>query len=584
MPSTNGHGPRRAILYARVSTEEQARSGFSLRQQMERLLEYAGSEGYEVVEEVSDAGQSGGSLERPGIDRVRDLVAAGGVSVVLAQDRDRFAREPAYIYLLRQEFAEHGCTLRALNDRGDGSPEGELTDGILDQLAKFERAKIAERTRRGKLRKAREGKLLKNGRAQYGFRYDESGERYEVVEEEMRVVRRIFRELADGASLHSVKRVLEVEGVLSPGNGRALKSGYWSGSYVRRVVEDDVYKQHTAEEIAGLVEEGLMASDVAARLDPSRSYGIFWFNRSRTTRKRVSTSGSDGSREYRWRHSVKRNPREQWIAIPVPDAGVSRELFETAKNMARHNRSKKPRTGRRFFELSGEVFRCAGCGCVMMYYASLVNGKLYSYYKCSRVMRDGKDACPVGATGRLNYRAEEIEGRVWKHVSDKIKDPDTLRADLERMVELERRDLGGDPQREAKAWLEKLTDADRMRSGYQDLAANGLMTFNELGEKLAGLEETSKAARRELDALKGRSERVAQLERDKEALLESYEAVTPEVLDALSPEDRNRFYRMLRLEVRAHPDRRIEVSQGALGVGFIGEEFSCAGLVPRYRA
>src|ERR671927_692839 len=133
MPSTNGHGPGRAVLYARVSTEEQARSGYSLAQQMEALRQYANREGYEVLEEVVDPGQSGASLERPGMDRVRDLVAAGGVTVVLAQDRDRFAREPAYLYLLREEFEEHGCSLRALNDRGDASLEGELTDGILDQ-------------------------------------------------------------------------------------------------------------------------------------------------------------------------------------------------------------------------------------------------------------------------------------------------------------------------------------------------------------------------------------------------------------------------------------------------------------------
>jgi site-specific DNA recombinase len=81
------------------------------------------------------------------MNRVRDLVASGGVSVVLTQDRDRFAREPAYLYLLREEFAECGTKIRALNDRGDHSPEGQLTDGILDQLAKFERAKTAERSR-----------------------------------------------------------------------------------------------------------------------------------------------------------------------------------------------------------------------------------------------------------------------------------------------------------------------------------------------------------------------------------------------------------------------------------------------------
>ena len=161
MPNTNGHGAKRAVLYARVSTDEQARSGYSLAQQIEALREYAAREGYEILEEVRDPGQSGASLERPGMDRVRDLVAADDVSVVLAQDRDRFAREPAYHYLLRREFEEYGTKMRALNDRGDESPEGELTDGILDQLAKFERAKTAERSRRGKLRKAREGKTMR---------------------------------------------------------------------------------------------------------------------------------------------------------------------------------------------------------------------------------------------------------------------------------------------------------------------------------------------------------------------------------------------------------------------------------------
>src|SRR5215218_10313279 len=159
-----------AILYARVSTKKQAEEDrYSIPQQLTALREYAAREGYAVPEghEIIDPGHSGATLERPGLDRVRDLVAAGGVSAVLAQDRDRFAREPAYLFLLRQEFAVYSCALRALNDRGDDSPEGELTDGILDQLAKFERAKTAERSRRGLLQKAREGKVIKGPKANF---------------------------------------------------------------------------------------------------------------------------------------------------------------------------------------------------------------------------------------------------------------------------------------------------------------------------------------------------------------------------------------------------------------------------------
>src|SRR3954465_10282693 len=151
MSSTNCHGLKRAILYAGVSTAEQAKSGYSLSQQMEALREYAAREGYEVLEEVTDPGQSGASLGRPGMDRVRDLVAAGGVATVLAQDRDRFAREPAYHYLLKKEFEEQGTKLRSLKYRGDDPPEGQFTDDVLDVMAKFERAKFAERSRRGKM-------------------------------------------------------------------------------------------------------------------------------------------------------------------------------------------------------------------------------------------------------------------------------------------------------------------------------------------------------------------------------------------------------------------------------------------------
>jgi site-specific DNA recombinase len=268
MPSTNGHGLKRAILwailYARVSTDEQARSGFSLAQQLEALREYAAREGYEVLEEVTDPGQSGASLERPGMDRVRDLVAAGGVSVVLAQDRDRFAREPAYHYLLKREFEEHGTKIRALNDRGDDTPEGELTDGILDQLAKFERAKTAERTRRGKLRRAREGKVIAGHTPPYGFRYNAERDNLVVDPERMRVVRRIFSELAEGGSVFGVSQALMREGVPAPAGGEN-----WNHNAIRRIVLSDLYRPHTYEEIATLV-----SPEVAAKLDAAKEYGI----------------------------------------------------------------------------------------------------------------------------------------------------------------------------------------------------------------------------------------------------------------------------------------------------------------------
>jgi site-specific DNA recombinase len=258
------------------------------------LREHAVREGYEVLEEVQDPGQSGGMLARPGMDRVRDLVAAGGVSVVLAQDRDRFAREPAYHYLLRQEFEEHGARMCALNDRGDESPEGELTDGILDQLARFERAMTAERTRRGKLRKAREGKVVGTHAPRYGFKFNATKDAYVINEAEMEVIviRRIFYMVgAEGESLRAVANKLGREGLPTP-----KRAKHWNRSFFRACIRDDVYRPHTFEEV-----EATVTPEVAARLDPNKTYGLWWFNRLGHKVRQVSEPSGNG-RRYRKTH------------------------------------------------------------------------------------------------------------------------------------------------------------------------------------------------------------------------------------------------------------------------------------------
>ena len=272
MTSTNGHGPKRAILYARVSTDEQARTGYSLAQQIEALREYAAREGYEVLEEVQDAGQSGASLERPGMDRVRDLVAAGGVSVVLAQDRDRFAREPAYHYLLRREFEEHGTKIRALNDRGDESP-GRRAHRRHPRPASQVRA--GQDSREDPARQAEEGARGQDRgrgtRPTTAFATTTTRDGYEVDEEKMAVVRRIFRDgRRGGQEAARRKKTLDREGVPTPGRGALL------GQAVHpQRASSTTFTSHTPTQEVG----GLVAPEVAARLDPERRYGVWWYNR-----------------------------------------------------------------------------------------------------------------------------------------------------------------------------------------------------------------------------------------------------------------------------------------------------------------
>jgi DNA invertase Pin-like site-specific DNA recombinase len=327
MPNTNGHGPKRAILYARVSTDEQARSGYSLAQQLEALRDYAAREGYEVLEEAVDPGESGASLERPGMDRVRDLVAAGGVSAVLAQDRDRFSREPAYLYLLREEFAAHGTRIKSLNDRGDDSPEGQLTDGILDQLAKFERAKTAERSRRGKKQKARLGKILST-RVAYGFDWNSARDGYVINLEQMAVLRRMFYMVGvEGRSLCAIQKELGEDGVPSP-TGKAQ----WDIQSIRKLLKRDLYRPHTYAEMRELV-----APDALARLEPDKNYGVYWFGERAETRKRVSENGESG-RVYRHRYTSSVRPVADRVGVPVPDSGIPREWVDGARANLKNNR------------------------------------------------------------------------------------------------------------------------------------------------------------------------------------------------------------------------------------------------------
>jgi flagellar motility protein MotE (MotC chaperone) len=120
--------------------------------------------------------------------------------------------------------------------------------------------------------------------------------------------------------------------------------------------------------------------------------------------------------------------------------------------------------------------------------------------------------------------------------------------------------LHGNSEREAKVWLDKLAEADEERRGYQRLAAKGLMTDGELNRALAELEETHETARRNLESLSQRREKIVELERDKDVLLDSYAGMVPEALDTLTPEERHQIYKMLRLRVVARADAKIEAT------------------------
>jgi site-specific DNA recombinase len=335
MPSTNGHGPKRsvlwAILYARVSSAEQV-EGYSLDQQIDALRAWASREGYEVLAEVRDEGWSAAYLERPGLDQVRDMVEEGGVSVVVAQDADRITREPAHRAFLDGECERYGTRLVALDDWGDDTHEGELLRFLKGWMAKGERIKTAERTRRGRVQKARQGEIVGSHPPRFGFRFvrNDKGKSvgYEVDENQMAVVRRVFRMVGEeGMTLYAVRKSLTAAGILSP-SGKKL----WHQGYLRTMILDDIYRPHTFEEVRELVSPA-----VAATLDPYSSYGVCYYDKRRQSRTAARKADKANGR-YRYAYATSYRPRESWLAVPLPDSGIPRGWVDRAREAIKDNR------------------------------------------------------------------------------------------------------------------------------------------------------------------------------------------------------------------------------------------------------
>jgi hypothetical protein len=245
---------------------------------------------------------------------------------------------------------------------------------------------------------------------------------------------------------------------------------------------------------------------------------------------------------------------------------LSRPLVDQARAMIAVNKGHERKHLAREWELRG-LMRCS-CGSTMVTHTTHPHGRyLYHYYSCAK-RRDfrGKGPCR-----QMALRAEHVEPVVWKFVSGLLKDPERIRVGMNALIDRERAAGIHDMGEQAAAWTKKLEECDRLRGAYQDQQAAGHMTLEELGSKIKGLEETRRLAQAELESLEAREERVKALEKDRDALVESWSETIPEDLDRLTGDERNKVYRMLRLEVTPVPEG-YEVTGAFCGVLYLGND------------
>ncbi|MGH2899669.1 MAG: recombinase family protein, partial [Solirubrobacteraceae bacterium] len=197
-PQTQPQPSRIAAIYARVSSERQ-RQDETIKSQTAGLRELAAARGLLVPDGLvfEDEGFSGATLKRPALERLRDRAAEGAFELVLCHSPDRLARRYAYQVLLLEELGRAGVEVCfAKEGERSGSPEDELLRQFQGMIAEYERAQIAERTRRGKLHRARQGSQAVLSGAPFGYRYVRKTEHadayYEICEAEAQVVREVF--------------------------------------------------------------------------------------------------------------------------------------------------------------------------------------------------------------------------------------------------------------------------------------------------------------------------------------------------------------------------------------------------------
>jgi site-specific DNA recombinase len=228
---------KRAILYARVSTDEQAEKGYSLPTQLEAGRAYAEQHGYLVAAELQDD-YSGAKLDRPGLDQIRMMVDRREAEAVIVYTADRLTRNLAHSLILREEWQRAGVELHYCNrGKSENTPESRMTENIEAVFGDYWREKIMEGSRRGRMAKAKAGKWVGAGNVPYGYRKVGKGrETYLVIDEyEAAIVKRIFGLYigTDGnkpLSREKIAAQLTTEGIPLPGRGRVNRRGWYSNT------------------------------------------------------------------------------------------------------------------------------------------------------------------------------------------------------------------------------------------------------------------------------------------------------------------------------------------------------------------
>jgi len=444
----------RAAIYARVSSEQQAQQK-TIDSQVAALEERVVEDGFVLDDELRfvDDGCSGSTLVRPALERLRDCAYAGGIDRLYVHSPDRLARKYAYQVLLLDELTHYGIKVVFLNHALGTSPEEDLLLQVQGMISEYERAKIMERSRRGKRHAARRGSANVLSGAPYGYRYvskqEGNGEaHYRIVFEQARIAREMFEWYGvEGVSIGEICRRMKAKGI----HTRTGKAS-WDRATVWGMLKNPAYK------------------------------GSAGFGKTRLGPRKPALRPQRGNERSQRHYSVYPVPEEEQERIPVP-AIVSEDLFAAVQDRLvenkRHSRQRK--RGARYLLQGLTQCQC----CKYAYYGkpvsrSVAKGKTrrYAYYRCV-----GTDAYRFGGERicwNKQVRTDLLETAVWEDVCALLQDPDRVRQEYERRLNEEPKDQATETA-QLSAMIQRLKRGiARLIDAYED----GLLTKEEFEPRL----------------------------------------------------------------------------------------------------
>ena len=456
-----------AAIYARVSSDRQKEEQ-TIASQTAALIEHSQQEGYTVPAEwiFQDEGYSGATLIRPGLEKVRDLATEGQIESVLIYSPDRLSRKYAYQVLLVEEFARHGVEIFFIKSPRASTPEEQLLLQFQGMIAEYERAQIAERTRRGKRYRAKAGSVNVLSGAPYGFRYvkktETSASYYEIIEQEAEVVVKVF-ELYTGSwfSIGAVVGWLNDQGIPT-----RKKISRWERSTVWAMLRNPAY--------VGRACFGKTESVPRQRI-------------TRPLRQRGGYSPRCSSNRER--------PKQEWIEIPVP-AIIDEETFALAAERLEQNKRFSTRRTIEPTLLTGMLV-CGECGYAYYRASTRTSRRKIYYYRCL-----GSDDYRH-ANGRIcqskPIRQDYLDGIVWQQVVELLEDPALIRQEIQRRLQ---KIQDSNPTQKRKEIIDK--EITRHQKGIEkllDAYQEDLLELDELRSRMPNLRKRSEALQAELRSL-----------------------------------------------------------------------------------